>query len=272
MRMPARKLNWMLIPILLTLAAVTGCSSRASEPVSVYPYVDISHYSEQSDKQQHVVLLHGMFRSKVAMRPVEKYLQALGYQTTNISYPSTQYDIETLVDDYLVPEIENLANRDDITLHFATHSMGGILVRYYLQERELHNLGRVVMIAPPNKGTPLAELFADSDWIDTRNNPAKAQLGADEESWVNQLQAGDFEVGIIAGDHNNNIVTSVLLPGDDDGVVSVESTKLDSMKDFITVPAKHYQLRSNTSVLEQVGHFIKFGKFFRLSEFTPEST
>lgn len=271
MWLSARKLTGVTALVLLFLISTTGCSSKASEPVSIYPYVDISYYSKQSDRQQHVVLLHGMFRSSVAMRPVEKYLQALGYKTTNISYPSTKYEIETLVEEHLKPKIEHLTNRDDITLHFATHSMGGILVRYYLQENQLKNLGRVVMIAPPNKGTPLAELFADSDWIDTRNNPAKAQLGADEESWVNQLSEGDFDLGVIAGDYNNNIVTSLLLPGDDDGVVSVQSTKLDSMKDFITVPAKHYRLRSNTSVLEQLGHFIKFGKFFRLSENSPNT-
>ena len=55
----------------------------------------------------------------------------------------------------------------------------------------------------------------------------------------------------------------MILPGEDDGVVSVESTKLDKMKDFITVPAKHYRLRSNITVLQQVAHFIKYGTFFR---------
>ena len=249
--------------IVTTLFGASGCASSKAELPLIAAMVDITNPTDKKEPQQHVILLHGMYRSSIAMRPVEKYLNSLGYTSSNISYPSTKYEIETLVKDYLAPEVDKFKDRDDITLHFATHSMGGVLVRHYLNENTINNLGNVVMIAPPNKGTPLAELFADSEWINSNSGPAKAQLAASQDSWVNQLGVPEFDVGIIAGNENNNVLTAMLLPGEDDGVVSVESTKLKNMKDFITVPAKHYRLRSNITVLQQVAHFIKYGKFFR---------
>jgi hypothetical protein len=119
------------------------------------------------------------------------------------------------------------------------------------------------MIAPPNHGTELAELFADSSWINTTTNPAKLQLSAQQDSWVNQLGPVNFELGIIAGNANSNWITDWLLQGDDDGVVSVESTKVENMKDFIIVPEKHFRLRGNQSVLQQAAYFLKHASFYR---------
>lgn len=269
MSFPLHKQLFSISVILCSLLMLSGCASRASEAPLISWEVDISNHSQNSYNKHHVILLHGMYRTNVAMRPVDRFLKNLGYSTSNISYPSTEYDIETLVNDYLIPELNKYKDQQGITLHFATHSMGGILVRYYLKHHSVPNLGNVVMIAPPNKGTPLAELFEDSEWVNTKSGPSKIQLGANKASWVNQLGAANFDVGIIAGNENNNIITDIILPGEDDGVVSVESTKLDKMKDFITIPAKHYRLRSNVTVLQQVAHFLKYGKFYR---FTPQTT
>jgi hypothetical protein len=119
------------------------------------------------------------------------------------------------------------------------------------------------MIAPPNHGTELAELFVDSSWIDTQNNPAKLQLSAQPNSWVNQLGPVSFELGVIAGNYNSNWITDWIVQGEDDGVVSVESTKVGNMKDFIIVPEKHFRLRGNRSVLQQAAYFLKHASFYR---------
>lgn len=245
-----------LVGLLVSLLLILGCQ--------VKPEAQVVDYSlDLSNEKGHVILLHGMFRSSYAMEPIEKFLRAQGYEVTNVSYPSTEYEIEKLVADYLAPEVDQLMNQGAKEIHFVTHSMGGILVRYYLKNNSIDNLGKVVMIAPPNKGTPLADLFSDSDWINAGNSPAKTQLSAEEGSWVQQLGPVEFELGVIAGNYNTNWVTSWLLSGEDDGVVSVDSTKVENMKDFITVPEKHYYLRASITVLQQAAYFLKHGEFFK---------
>ena len=257
-RFPKLKVNWQIILVaLLVIVFTAGCQSRQKEIVAFDQYQDLSN------QEDIVVLLHGMYRSEVAMRPVERFFKDQDYQVVNLSYPSTEYDIETLVADYLKPAIDGIELTPGQKLHFVTHSMGGILVRYYLKQYPQEQLGRVVMIAPPNQGTELADLFGDSDWIDTRRGPAVDQLSSVQESWVKQLGPVEFELGVIAGNKNNNWLTKWVLPGADDGVVSVESTKVDNMKDFIEVPEKHYRLRADKVVLNQSAYFLKFGHFYK---------
>ena len=242
---------------LLTSFFLFAC--HASQPVVSQFDTDLSIVN----KGDVVILLHGMYRDARAMRPLERYLDELGYKTINLSYPSTEFNIETLAKDYLHPELQIIDLEQGQKVHFVTHSMGGILARSYLKDYSLEQVGRVVMIAPPNKGTPLADLFNDSSWIKTKYNPAKLQIGVQENSWVNQLGPVNFELGVIAGNYNKNWVTDFLLPGEDDGVVSVENTRIDNMKDFVTVPEKHYRLRANELVLQQVAYFLKYGKFYK---------
>lgn len=243
--------------VLFASSMLFACQSSQS----VAPAFDES--ISLNNKNDVVVLLHGMFRDERAMRPVERYLDELGYTTVNVSYPSTKFEIETLAKNYLHPELQKLKLKQGQKLHFVAHSMGGILVRYYLKDYSLEQVGRVVMIAPPNKGTPLADLLNDVTWVKPDYNPAKMQISVQEDSWVNQLGPVNFELGVIAGNNNKNWVTSLLLPGDDDGVVSVENTKIDNMKDFVTVPDKHYKLRANELVHQQVAHFLKYGQFYK---------
>ena len=243
--------------ILSSLVFLISCQSNR------YGIAEFDDKVNLYNAQDKVVLLHGMYRDSIAMQPVEQFLSAQGYEVTSISYPSTAFNIQTLVKEHLEPVVKNLKTEGNQKIHFVTHSMGGILVRYYLKHHPLEQLGKVVMIAPPNHGTELAELFMDSTWIDTKSNPAKLQLSAQDDSWVNQLGPVNFELGIIAGNDNSNWITDWLLQGDDDGVVSVESTKVDNMQDFIIVPEKHFRLRGNRSVLQQAAYFLKYANFYR---------
>lgn len=245
-----------LLPISL-IALLWGCQSSQATVVELDPKTDLS------STPGHVVLLHGMYRSSYAMRPVERYLNTLGYQVTNISYPSTSLEIEELAEQYLHPVISQLRTETKGPIHFVTHSMGGILVRHYLKNHPTPDVGNVVMIAPPNKGTDLVDVFGGGDFVTDRTGPAGKQLSASDQSFVNQLGPVDFHLGVIAGNKNGNWVTSSLLPGDDDGVVSVESTKVENMADFVTVPYKHYRLRGAKPVLQQAAHFLKYGAFYR---------
>lgn len=208
-----------------------------------------------------VILLHGLARTENSFSKIEDVLTDSGYVVINNSYPSTKYTIEELAQDAILKYIGECP--ENTTIHFVTHSMGGILVRQYLSINTLTNLGRVVMLAPPNKGSEVADNLKDVSLYEYINGPAGMQLGTDSTSVPNMLKETSFEVGIIAGTKTVNPILSTMLPNPDDGKVSVENTKLEGMTDHIEMPVSHTFMMKNDTVIEQVAFFLKHGLFLR---------
>jgi len=217
--------------------------------------------TERGKKDECVILLHGLARSNSSMKKIEDSLQSHGYEVINVDYPSTEYPIEILSDKILNEIIEEYSKASMSKVHFVTHSLGGIVLRYYLKHHKLPNLGRTVMISPPNQGTELVDSFKDSFITKLLVGPAARQLGTDENSLPFKLGPVDFELGVIAGSRSISPLYSEILPGPDDGVISVERTKVAGMADFIVLPYSHPFIIRNNDVIEQVGHFLENGKF-----------
>jgi triacylglycerol lipase len=222
-------------------------------------------HSQRADQETgiYVILLHGLARSNRSMVKIEESLSSQGYKAINVSYPSTKHTIEFLVDEILGEIIERYSKISPSKIHFVTHSMGGIIIRYYLKHNKLPDLGRVVMISPPNQGSELVDRMKDTYIFKKINGPAGRQLGTKEDSIPLNLGPVDFELGVIAGNRSVNPLYSYLIPGPDDGVVSVERTKVKGMKDFLVLPHSHTFIMQSEAVVEQVIHFLKHGAFKR---------
>ncbi len=212
----------------------------------------------------HVVLLHGLRRSSGSMEKMEESLLSHGYTVVNVDYSSTDHTIEYLASVTLNDILEPLGEQLPSKIHFVTHSMGGIIVRYYLKHHKLNNPGRVVMISPPNQGSELVDLLKDQTVLERIYGPAASQLSLEEGSLVQSLGPVDFELGVIAGNKSFNPLYSAFLPGPDDGVVTVESMKIQGMKDFIILPLTHAFIMKNDDVIAQVIHFLEHGVFNRV--------
>lgn len=214
---------------------------------------------EQGD---YVVMVHGLGRTWRSMKKPQRFLEKSGYFTLNFDYPSTKYDIHTLTHTYLKQFIQQHCPDHTRKIHFVTHSMGGILLRYYLQESKPDNLGRVVMLAPPNQGSEVVDW--EKEWLVFKwlLGPAGQQLGTDARSLPGQLGPVDFELGVIAGDRSIEFHHSLLIPGPDDGKVSVERTKIPGMRDFLVVHKTHTFIMRDDEVLRQTEHFLKTGYFY----------
>ncbi len=208
-----------------------------------------------------VVLLHGMARTDRSMDKMEIALKAEGYVVVNYGYPSTQFDIDTIAKEYLPQAVAQCEPK--LIVNFVTHSLGGIVLRKYLAENTLNNMGRVVMLGPPNKGSEVVDTLKHVPGFKFVNGPAGMQLGTGVASVPNSLGALNYPVGIIAGSATINPILSQMLPNPDDGKVSVESTKLEGMKDHLVVPVSHPFLMRNKDVIRQVKAFLKTGLFLR---------
>jgi pimeloyl-ACP methyl ester carboxylesterase len=211
--------------------------------------------------QELVVLLHGILRSSRCMRKIEKKLQQAGYATLNLDYPSMKHEIHQLADQ-LAEQINDAAKVHQ-KIHFVGHSMGGLLIRSFLHDYKVENMGRVVMIGTPNHGSEVAD-YLHKFWLyETLYGPAGQQLITDQSiiNWWHDTI--DYELGIIAGDMSLLGGGWWFITGDNDGMVSVESTKLDGMKDHITVPCLHSVMTGDTKVIAQTLAFLRGGAFVR---------
>lgn len=209
-----------------------------------------------------VVLLHGLARSAASMKRLQRALSAHGYAVLNVDYPSTDYTVETLVERYLRSEVEKLIGQSTCSsIHFVTHSMGGILVRYYLKYFKFAKLGRVVMISPPNQGSELVDKLGDFFPFRWLNGPAGAQLGTGENSLPKRLGPVDYDVAVIAGNGSLNPFYSYLIPGDDDGKVAVSRAEVEGMRAFKVVPKSHTFIVRNHTVINLVLSYLKSGTF-----------
>lgn len=195
------------------------------------------------------------------MRVLEEVLVVHGYRTVNRSYPSQDAPIETLIGHVSDSAAECGTDR----MHFVTHSLGGILVRGFLAQGMPANLGRVVMLAPPNHGSEIVDTLNASDLLRRLsvmvNGPAAPQLGTTETSVPNSLPPVDFDLGVIAGDISINPWGPLVIDGPNDGTVSVASTRVDGMRDHIVVPASHTLIMNNPIAMAEVLEYLRNGVF-----------
>jgi pimeloyl-ACP methyl ester carboxylesterase len=209
-----------------------------------------------------VVLLHGLARSATSMNKMERELEKAGYATANIDYPSRDYTVEDLADIAIPEGLAACREQEGVTrIHFVTHSLGGILVRQYLSRHEIDELGRVVMLGPPNQGSAAVDELADVPGFDWLNGPAGRQLGKGDASVPLRLGPADFELGVIAGNRTIDPITSAVLEDPDDGRVSVADTKLEGMADFIVVDHSHAFMMRMRRPIELTMTFLQTGSF-----------
>ena len=211
--------------------------------------------------KEFVILLHGLGRGPGSMEKLEKDLLEKGYRILNEKYPSTKKEIDELIEEFIAPQVAQCLAAGAEKIHFVTHSLGGILLRVYLQDNDLPDESRVVMLSPPNKGSELVDTLKDWPIYEWFFGSAGQVLGTDEESLPNQLKRIDVEVGVIVGNKTFEPWFSRMIPGEDDGKVSVERARLDEMKDFLIVEESHSFIMRKKAVRDQVLFFLDKGYF-----------
>lgn len=229
--------------------------------LSLFVQPGTSKADSSSLENECVILLHGLARTSASMDTMAQRLQTKGYKVVNVDYPSRQMIIEKLAYIAVNKGLQFCRKEKSQKIHFVTHSLGGILIRYYLANQQIKELGRVVMLAPPNRGSKAVDKFSGIPGYELINGPAGYQLGKNKNSIPLSLGPANFEVGIIAGDRTINLILSTAFDGPNDGKVAVEDAKLEGMKDFLVVHRTHPFIMQGGEVIDQVLHFLQNGYF-----------
>ena len=208
---------------------------------------------------EHVVLVHGLGRTKRAMAPLAERLAEAGFVAHNLGYDSREKAPDALLED-LGDRIDACC-ADAETLHFVGHSLGGILIRAFLAERRPGNLGRVVLLSPPNRGSQIVDRMGGSWLFGSVMGPSAETLGTDADSFPNSLPPPYYEIGIIAATESINPLGSIMIPGDDDGMVAVCNMRLEGMTEFVTVDHNHALVMRSKEVARMTVRFLQEGRF-----------
>ncbi len=188
-------------------------------------------------------------------------LERAGFEVCNIDYASLDLPIAKIASERVLPAIERCFSPSPVRIHFVTHSLGGILVRQLVANGDLPNVGRVVMLGPPNQGSELADVLGRLHLAQDLRPPAAGQLTTAADSVPNQLGPATFELGVLTGDRSVNPVLSLLIPGADDGKVAVAAAELEGMKDFRVIHTSHTFIMRRRVVIAQTVCFLRSGAF-----------
>ena len=212
------------------------------------------------------VVLHGLGDTRGTMGNLCEYLRREGrYEVFNVSYPSTRSMIADHAEalDSIVRHLDGIEE-----ISFVAFSMGNIVVRHYLADQLRGpdkgadpRIKRMVMIGPPNQGSELAVRVGNGLVFQAVLGRPIRQLGRE---WVweeGSLATPSFEFAIIAGGLGDGRGYNPILPGDNDGVVTVASTRLVGAKDFMLVPAIHTLLPGESRVFAPILRFLQQGCF-----------
>jgi pimeloyl-ACP methyl ester carboxylesterase len=211
--------------------------------------------------RDHIVLVHGLWRTPLSLAIPRRRLRAAGYRAVGIHYPSFARPIEELARFVARRLPTNPTGR----LHFLTHSLGGLVVRYLIRTERPANLGRVVMLGPPNHGSELARRLTRHRVFATAAGPAGQQLASPQEVVDGLLGPVDFDLGVIIGDKSMPL-TSRHIRGTNDGVVGVDEARIEGMKDFLVVHCRHTFIMNDAHVVKQAVHFFERGSFSRATD------
>ena len=245
------------------------------------------YYKKNDDSrknQDFLVLLHGIYGKSSDMESIAQNFKD-NYRIINIQYPTTKETAEEISDLYIEPNIENIKEQifsenfhkkienqyyeitensnkinknfnQNIKINFVAHSMGTGILRYYLKENPLKNLGKVVFISPPSHGSHLADVpFVDK--LPSMLGKVVPQFSTKKDSFVNQLGEPDYDYMILIGNKTNNPLYSMIIRGKDDGMVPLKTAKMKSDNFKIIENTTHTSILKDKRTMKEISEFFK---------------
>nr|WP_231951063.1 alpha/beta hydrolase [Legionella waltersii] len=206
--------------------------------------------SSPKQSKEIVILVHGLLRTSLSMMPLKSFLESQGYEVLYYKYPSTKYSIHEH-GDHLSQYVQTIMHDNPgVTIHFVTHSLGGIIVREALpnlSKSQMGHIGYLVMLAPPNQGSMGAKFAVKLfPFVNYFIKPL-AELSSDQAAYVHKVPVPQIPMGIIAGRY--------------DSKVPPEYTRLAGQQSPVIIDATHTFIMNKYRTKKLIVYFLKHGKF-----------
>ena len=211
-----------------------------------------------SGPREWVITLHGIGRTPFDMWPMARALRREGFAVCNWGYRSRRFGIRELA--HQLGEVAS-SLPDASRIHFVGHSMGGLVARCLLASAPPPAAGRLVMIGSPNRGSIIAEKLGDWRLFRYLFGPAGQDLRRGPRGICTQLGLPRCEFGIIAGGLQKRWGMLPFLPGDNDGIVTVDEARLEGAADFLLLPYPHAVMQFFPRTIRNTIHFLRHGRF-----------
>ncbi len=208
------------------------------------------------DRRETVALVHGIWMTGLEMSLLRYRIRRCGYRTRLFHYASLRRSPA----ENAAALARLLRQLEDRRVHLVGHSLGGLVICHLLADRPPPNIGRVVMLGSPLRGSALARRLARSRWT-------RWLLGRS----IAQGLLGDLPaciapngLGMVAGTHGFGIgwlFGGSALSRPNDGTVALDETEHPAVGDRLIVPHGHFALLFARQVAEASCRFLRHGRF-----------
>lgn len=216
------------------------------------------------DKKEMVVLLHGLGRSHLQMKVLERFLKRNHYHVLNINYPSTKQTIKTLAQ-HIWQTIQTQGNHHS-TCHLIGYSLGGVIIQAMLQSHPSDHIGKIILLGAPNHGSPIADKFKNHSWFKSAFGPAGVSLGSRGQLIYPLPKSITQPIGCIASSITGCLsitypLSSFFIEKPHDGRVTTESAQLETMSDYLEIQCPHFYMPFSATIRQPILYFLKNGTF-----------
>ena len=203
-----------------------------------------------------IILLHGLHMHSWVMKPLADMLEKQGFDVALFGY----YSVWHTMPQHTQALAEFVEKHDTgEPLHFAGHSLGGLVLRHFAAAHPDKVSGRIVTLGTPHCGSMAAERVRSMGL-------GAPLLGG---SYRCALDGGapplppSIELGSIAGSKPQGLGRMLGLHGSQDGTVLVGETRCPGMGGHIVLPVSHSGMIFSRTVAEQTAHFLRCGRFLQ---------
>ena len=201
-----------------------------------------------------IILIHGIYGSHHDLKKIAEFYFNRGYEVVSIRYPTTTDNIENISKKYIDPAIKNIDKNKE--KYIIAHSMGTIVTREYLINNKIDNLKKVVFISPPTKGTDLSDSIP-AKILNYGLGKSLFDFSTKKNSFVNTLKAPNYSCKVFIGNRSNNYLYSIIIKGKDDGMVPINTAKLDGCDYELIDGVTHTSILRDSNSIYKIEEFIE---------------